>query len=195
MAPTGVSFHYARLVPASRTTAIDAAFWDGLRAAAADGVDSLRHVPLDAVLLGCTSAGFTVGSSPVPAGVVTAFDALLAELARLKVQRIVLATPYPDHVTDIEAEALRAHGITVVHTASLGLTDGYPYIEPDRAAALVHAMPAYALHQADAVVLSCTGWRTLPALTALADYFDRPVLSSNSAMAAYATHLTPGATP
>ncbi|MGW0824728.1 hypothetical protein [Streptomyces sp. NPDC002845] len=53
----GVVFHYARLVPASRTTAVDDSFWHGLRAASASAVDSMRHLPLDATVLACTSAG------------------------------------------------------------------------------------------------------------------------------------------
>lgn len=195
LAPDGVVFHYARLVPASRTTAIDSRFWDGLRAAATDGADSLRHIPLDGLLLGCTSAGFTPGTTPVPEGVATAFDALLAELTRLGARRIVLATPYPDDVTRTEANALHTHGVKVLACASLGLADGYPDVAPARARDLVLSMPGDALDQADAVVLSCTGWRTQPILSELAHQLDRPVVSSVSAMAAYAAHLKQGANP
>ncbi|WP_381563565.1 hypothetical protein [Streptomyces eurythermus] len=195
LAPDGVVFHYARLVPASRTTAIDSRFWDGLRGAASIAVDSMRHIPLDATLLGCTSAGFTEGATPVPEGLVTAFDALLTELARLGTCRVVLATPYPDDVTRTEAAALDSHGVEVLASAALGLTDGYPQIDPRRAESLVLNMPERALREADAVVLSCTGWRTLPILAELAQRTDRPVVSSVSAMAGYSAHLVQGATP
>ncbi|MER7467880.1 aspartate/glutamate racemase family protein [Streptomyces sp. NPDC097981] len=195
LAPDGVVFHYARLVPASRTTAIDHRFWDGLRAAATDAADSLRHIPLDALLLGCTSAGFIESTTPVPAGTVTAFDALMAELDRIGAHRIVLATPYPDAVTGTEIKALSRRSITVLASASLGLTDGYPGVDPLRAKTLVLGLPQRALAQADAVVLSCTGWRTQPVLAELAQQLGRPVISSVLAMANYAAHLQQGATP
>ncbi len=86
-------FHHARLVPASRTTAIDASFWHGLREASAQALDSLSHIPLDAVMLACTSAGFT-GGPPLPGGVRTAFDALVQALAATGTSRVVLVTPY-----------------------------------------------------------------------------------------------------
>ena len=59
-------FHHARLVPASRTTAVDDSFWHGLREATGGALDSLSHVPLDAVVLACTSAGFTDGPAMPP---------------------------------------------------------------------------------------------------------------------------------
>ncbi|TBO61299.1 hypothetical protein EYS09_02060 [Streptomyces kasugaensis] len=184
-------FHHARLVPASRTTAIDASFWHGLREASAQALDSLSHVPLDAVMLACTSAGFTDGP-PLPSGVFTAFDALLLALTEAAVARVVLVTPYPVPVTEAEAAALAEAGVEVLSYASLGLADGYPEVTPDQILALVGQLSEEAVESAEAVVLSCTGWHTLPVITELEHRFGKPVLSSNLAMALLATRAHAG---
>ncbi|WP_231905080.1 MULTISPECIES: aspartate racemase/maleate isomerase family protein [Streptomycetaceae] len=186
-------FHHARLVPASRATAIDESFWHGLRAASADALDSLSHVELDAVLLACTSAGFT-GGPPLPVGMTTAFDAMLAALAASDVTRVVLATPYPTEVTEAEAGALAEAGIDVLAHASLGQDDGYPQVTTDQVLALVDGLPQHALDAAHAVVLSCTGWHTLQAVTELEQRLRTPVFSSNLAMALFAARLSSGVT-
>ncbi|MEU6573621.1 hypothetical protein [Streptomyces sp. NPDC046805] len=185
-------FHHARLAPASRTTAVDAAFWHGLREAAADALESLSHLPLDATVLACTSAGFTDGP-PLPSDVVTAFDALTHVLKALDASRVVLATPYPGDVTADEALALTRRGIAVVAHASLGLADGYPGVTATDIHTLIRQFPADALRTADAVVLSCTGWHTLPVLLDIQQAVGMPVISSNLAMALFAARLAMGA--
>ncbi|MFE3737728.1 hypothetical protein [Streptomyces sp. NPDC059134] len=184
-------FHHARLVPASRTTAIDASFWHGLREASAQALDSLAHIPLDAVMLACTSAGFTDGP-PLPSGVFTAFDALVQALNEAAVADVVLVTPYPAPVTEAEAAALADAGVKVLAHASLGLADGYPEVTPEQILALVGQLPEDAVGSAEAVVLSCTGWHTLPVITDLEHRFGKPVLSSNLAMALLATRARAG---
>jgi maleate isomerase len=193
LAQDGVVFHYARLVPPLRTTAVNTAFWHGLRDAAAEAVDSLRHLPLETTLLACTSAGFT-GGPALPAGVVTAFDALTRVLDDRGFTRIVLATPYPQPVTRAEADAFAQHGIHVVAHTSLGLDDGYPHITDAQILSLVGRLETRALAACDALVLSCTGWRTLVAAPHLSQHLGLPVLTSNSALATYPPP-PPGAAP
>lgn len=185
-------FHHARLVPASRTTAIDGSFWRGLREASSQALDSLSHVPLDVVMLACTSAGFT-GGPPLPSSVFTAFDALLQALAETAVARIVLVTPYPAPVTETEAAAFTAAGVEVLAHTSLGLTDNYPEVTSEQVLALVETLPSAAVEAAGALVLSCTGWHTLPVIAELEHRFEMPVLSSNLAMALLAARITAGA--
>lgn len=187
-------FHHARLVPASRTTAVDDSFWHGLRDAAGAAMDSMIHLPLDLTVLACTSAGFT-GGQPLPAGVVTAFDALTDTLTAVGALRVVLATPYPQDVTDAEAAALGEVGIEVTARVCLGLADGYPDVTPDKIRTILHRLPCGPIRAADAVVLSCTGWNTLGLLPELERELGTPVLSSNVAMALHAARLVIGATP
>ncbi|KPC62599.1 maleate cis-trans isomerase family protein [Streptomyces chattanoogensis] len=187
-------FHHARLVPASRTTAVDASFWHGLREASTQALDSLSHIPLDGVILACTSAGFTDGP-PLPSGVSTAFDALLRALAEADVSRVVLVTPYPAQVTEAEGTALAEAGVEVLAHGSLGLDDGYPDVTPDRILRLVEQLPKEAVLSAEAVVLSCTGWHTLPVITELEHRFGKPVFSSNLAIALLAARACAGVGP
>ncbi|MEU3051773.1 aspartate racemase/maleate isomerase family protein [Streptomyces griseus] len=184
-------FHHARLVPSSRTTAIDASFWQGLRDASAHALDSLSRVRLEAVVLACTSAGFT-GGPPLPDGVFNAFDALLQSLAKAAVTRVVLAAPYPAPVTEAEAAALAGAGVEVLAHASLGLVDGYADVTPDQVFALVQQLPEAAVEAAEAVVLSCTGWHTLPVVADLEHRYGKPVLSSNLAIALLAARARAG---
>ncbi|MFF8287534.1 hypothetical protein ACF06W_33130 [Streptomyces albus] len=186
-------FHHARLVPASRATAIDESFRHGLRAASAEALDSLSRIDLDAVLLACTSAGFTDGP-PLPAGITTAFDAVRDALAAADVTRVVLATPYPDEITEAEAVAFAKAGVDVLEHASLGLDDGYPQVTTEMILALVDRLPRRAVDAAQAVVLSCTGWHTLQAVTELEQLLGTPVFSSNLAMALLAARLSSGVT-
>ncbi|WP_328299235.1 hypothetical protein OG389_16455 [Streptomyces sp. NBC_00435] len=186
-------FHHARLVPASRTTAVDDSFWHGLRDAAGAAMDSMRHLPLDGTVLACTSAGFTGGPS-LPPGVVTAFDALTATLTAVGASQVVLAAPYPQEVTDAEAGALEEAGIQVTARVCLGLADGYPEVMPGKIRTMLHQLPPEPIRDADVVVLSCTGWQTLNLLPELERDLGRPVLSSNVAMALHAARLAIGAT-
>ncbi|WP_241778572.1 hypothetical protein [Streptomyces sp. AcH 505] len=187
-------FHHARLVPASRTTAVDDSFWHGLREAAAGAMDSMRHLPLDLTLLACTSAGFS-GGPPLPPGVVTAFDALIETLRAGGASRVVLATPYPQEVTDAEAASLEEAGIQVTDQVCLGMTDGYPDVTSENIHAMFHRLSPCSVRAADAAVLSCTGWHTLRLLPELEREFGIPVLSSNVAMALHAARPVIGATP
>ncbi|QMU79949.1 hypothetical protein GXW83_02090 [Streptacidiphilus sp. PB12-B1b] len=184
-------FHHARLVPASRTTAVDASFWHGLREASAQAMDSLSHISLDTVVLACTSAGFTDGP-PLPSGLVTAFDALLQALAEAAARRIVLVTPYPAPVTAAEAVALSEAGVEVLAYVSLGLDDGYAQVTPDQVLGLVQQLPKEAVESADTIVLSCTGWHTLPVVSELERRLRKPVFSSNLAIALLAARACAG---
>ena len=185
-------FHHARLVPESLSTAVDDTFWNGLRKAAAGALDSLSHVPLDAVVLACTSAGFT-GGPGMPPGVVTAFDALVGTLTSARLGRVVLATPYPSPVTAAESDALVKAGVDVLAHVSLGLDDGYPRVGTEEVRALVGSLPEKAVQAADAVVLSCTGWHTLPIVRDVEQATGKPVITSNLAIGLLAARLSAGA--
>jgi maleate isomerase len=184
-----VIFHYARLVPPNRSTALDEIFLRGLLAAVPDALGQLTRLPLSAVLVACTSAGFAITDAG-PVGVVTAFDALVTTLRRLAAARIVLATPYPETVTTREVEAFADAGIAVTAAVSLGRDDEYAAVPADDIRALMGRVDPAAVATADAVVLSCTGWPTLGLVPELEAATGRPVLTSNLALAIHALALT-----
>ncbi|MGH3622439.1 MAG: maleate cis-trans isomerase family protein [Sciscionella sp.] len=179
-----VVFHYSRLVPPDRSTALDESFLRGLNAAVPEALARMDRLPLSAVLMACTSAGFSPTASR-PASVVTAFDALFAALRELRAKRIVLATPYPHDLTAREIEAFVRRRIGVVTSVSLGRNDKLADVTADEIHELLDEIDPSVLRDADALVLSCTAWPTLAVLPDLEATVDIPVISSNLAMAMY----------
>jgi maleate isomerase len=191
-AGTSVAWHYARLVPPSRGTALDEDFLAGLLAAAPAALGQLAALPLQRVYLACTSAGFmfpgqaetAAAGTRVP--VVTAFDAILAALRQWHCDRIVLLTPYPAPVCEAEADTFGNHGITVTGHATLNLRDGYSAIGPGQIQGLARRAGTRAVEEAQAIVLSCTGWPTWGLEKVLAREHGKRVVSSNLAVVIHA---------
>lgn len=183
-----VVFHYARLVPQNRSTVLDEEFLDDLRAAVPDALDQLARLPLDGVVLACTSAGFT--AEPCQPPVITAFDALIVTLRLLPAARIGLVTPYPSALTHSEAAAFARRGVRVLASASLGRRDNLGEVTGDEIRCLIRNISPNILASADALVLSCTAWPTVNLLADLEAELSVPIVSSNLAMAIHASRLT-----
>jgi maleate isomerase len=187
-----VVWHYARLVPSSRTTALDGQFMAGLLDAVPTAIDQVSALPVRHVYLACTSAAFMyplrvqAAARHAKVTLVSAFDAIASALQACRAGHVVLLTPYPEEVTRAEADMFGLIGITVTGYASLNLDDGYGEITPDQVGGLTGKVSDTAMEKAEAIVLSCTGWRTLEVLPQLQRRLGRPVISSNLAMALHA---------
>ncbi|MGP3961725.1 aspartate/glutamate racemase family protein [Nonomuraea sp. 3N208] len=190
-------WHYARLVPAHGGTALDDDFLSGLIEAVPGALHQLSRLPLGRVYLACTSAAFTqldrftevaTGS---PVRVVSAFEAILAQLRSHGARKIALVTPYPDEITEVEVIQFAEQGVIVTGSASLGQADGYAEVTLNQQAALVDQLRKEAVQQADTIVLSCTGWPTRVAIKMLRRRLGRPVTSSNKAIALHALQEHP----
>jgi maleate isomerase len=114
--------------------------------------------------------------------VMSAFDAIVTALHRGGISQIVLLTPYPSAICDAEVGAFAGRGITVTDHAALNLADGYSVIEPGQISGLARELDPGAVRQAQAVVLSCTGWPTFGLVTALRRDLGKKILSSNQAI-------------
>lgn len=189
-------WHYARLVPAHGGTALDEDFLSGLIEAVPGALHQLSRLSLELSYLACTSAAFTqLGRlADVTAGsqvrVVSAFEAILAQLQKHGARKIALITPYPREITEVEVTQFAERGVLVTGSASLGLADGYAEVTLNQQAALVDQLGKEALRQADAIVLSCTGWPTQAAIRMLRRRLGRLVTSSNAAIAQHALGST-----
>jgi maleate isomerase len=183
-----VTWHYSRLVPQSRTTGLDGRFLTGLLAAVPGALAQLEALPLARAYLACTSAAFTYpdlarhARDESQVQLVSAFDAITAALAFLHAARVALLTPYPDEVTATEAAMLTEAGFSVTCTAGLGLDDGYGTVTPRQITKLARSVGSAVMSNADAVLLSCTGWPTLSLIPELEQDLGRPVVSSNLAI-------------
>jgi maleate isomerase len=116
----------------------------------------------------------------------TAFDAILVALQELSARRIILLTPYPAEVTVTEAAMFSADGVAVAAWACLGLDDGYGLITHRQVKELISSVSHAAIEEADAIVLSCTGWPTFDLIPGLRQSLGMPVISSNLAIGMHA---------
>ena len=108
-------------------------------------------------------------------------EALLAALAVLKAKRIVMVSPYKQHINDSEVAFFAQHGIDVLDEKGLALPDAETMsaVTPDE---WYRETMALRRDDADAYFLSCTNIRALPAIERLEQALQKPVISSNQAM-------------
>ena len=194
-APDQVVWHYSRLVPANEDTALNTHFLTGLIEAVPQAVEQLSALRLRIIYLACTSAAFMFSEmvSEVTSGrklpIVTAFESIVGTLRDRHIGRIALCAPYPADVTNNEASMFDKAGIEVVEYATLGLSDGYADVQPQQIRTMTARLSRENVKNAEAIVLSCTGWPTLGLERPLQQRFGMPVISSNRAMAAHALSL------
>ncbi|MDM0066899.1 hypothetical protein [Variovorax sp. J31P207] len=109
-------------------------------------------------------------------------QALVGALQELSARSVVMLSPYTAPVNERERAFFTRRGFDVLSTAGLGCTTGREMMsltpEMWHSFALRNADP-----RADAYVLSCTTVRTAEAIEALEQELDRPVITSNTAVA------------
>lgn len=143
------------------------------------------------IAFGCTSGSFVGGdgyddrlikmiedASGVPATTTT--TAVIRGLQILGVSRIALATPYTDDVTKLEVKYLESKGFEVTNWQGGGIVETadiqecFPEISYERARTVDN-------DRAEAVFISCTGFRTIENIAKLEAELGKPVISSNQA--------------
>lgn len=186
--PAGVTLHTARMLLRDVTVAAEERMLDEHTLPAAE---TLATLDPDVVVFGCTSAGALRGpaadaaltariSDVTGAPTVSVMRAVQEALERLGAHRIAVATPYTDVVADRVVAGLAGLG-EVVAVANLGLVDNRAIGDtpPQRIAEFVASALGDA--GADAIFVSCTNFRTVEALDAVAAATGLPVTSSNAA--------------
>ena len=145
----------------------------------------------DAIGYGCTSGATIIGPDRVAdlvrgasnvGGVTNPLSAVLAGLTALKARRVAMVTPYIESVTAPMREVLIASGFTVPATVSFdeAIEARVARIDP---ASIVAAALEVGKADVDAVFLSCTNLRTLGIIDEIEHALDKPVISSNQALA------------
>jgi maleate isomerase len=151
---------------------------------------NLATAGTDALLLGCTSAGFVGspdqarlladrinGATGLPAS--TTALAVVDALSFLGVKEIFLVTPYTQEITDIEAGFLAAHGFKIAGSACLGITDNLE-IGRYNETALNRFIERHYL-PCEALFVSCTNLRSAFLVQSLESFLGVPVITSNTA--------------
>ncbi len=189
--PDGVSFHTVRMPihtdtqsPAGRRALIDDI---------AVRVRELAQARVDVVAYACTAGSMV--SPPAALGeqveaitgvpLVTTAAAIVAALRRLNADRVAIATPYHEALNQHEVAFLGANGIKTLNIAGLGLgakgPSDYPLIaETPLEQVEVHARDSV-VADAQALLICCTDFPTLPIHERLERELALPVVTSNQA--------------
>jgi len=184
IAPSGISFHAARVFMEATTPAAIRAMNDEVRAAAR----LLATLHPDVVAYACTAGSFLEGPEAarmlvddvraiVNCPVVATSAAMVAALRALGVLRIGLATPYPRDVTEAERRFLLASGFDVVSCQCLGRSGAA--VRPTTFQEITALVCAVDAPSVEAIFVSCTDLRALEIVDELERRLGKPVLTSN----------------
>ncbi len=187
MAPDGVSTHANRVYLKDVTPGSLA----GMADHAAESARGLAAIRIGVLAFGCTSGSFIGGkgtdarlikiieeATGIPATTTT--TAVLRALELLGVRRIALATPYTEEVTGLEARFLADHGFEVTRARGGGLVEVADMQECGPEVAYARAREVDD-DRAEAVFISCTGFRSIEVIEKLEAELGKPVISSNQA--------------
>lgn len=150
-----------------------------------------------AVGYACTSGTTLIGAARVAAlireacsarSVSDPLTAVLAALHALDARSVAIVSPYIETVAQPIRAAFEAAGLTVPAALSFGEEVEARVARID-AASIRDAARAAAASAADAIFLSCTNLRTLDIIDDLERELERPVLSSNLALAWHMARL------
>ncbi len=187
MAPEGVTTHANRIELRDVTP-------DSLLAMEGDVTRCARQVAtvrVGVIAFGCTSGSFVGGpgyddrlikrvEDETGVTATTTTTAVVRALRLLSVSRIALATPYIDEVTKLEVDYLHANGFEVTGWQGGGIVDT-PDIQECPAEVSFQRARAVDSDRAEAVFISCTGFRTVENIARLEADLGKPVISSNQA--------------
>jgi maleate cis-trans isomerase len=192
LAPAGVTVHFDRMV-ASGEPGSHHGQEERNRSQIAHLDENVRLMALvqpDVIVLAHTATSYTLGKEGEAALVarlarasgipfVTAFGSVLAAIARLRVKRVALGTPYSPEATLKGKAHLEAYGLAVPAWGQLENVKNIYLETPERAAALARSVDR---PEAEAVFLSGVGMPTIDVLAPLERELGKPVISSASAM-------------
>lgn len=187
MAPQGVSIHSTRIVLPK--VDVEGLTELGESAEIERCTELLRAAPLNVIIFGGTSASFIKGlrwdqaiidrmsqsSRGLP--VTTTSTASLNALRRVGAQRIAIATPYIDEVSERAQVFFSDNGFEVVDWRGLGIDDDHSigFTTVDVVYRLVKTLEH---EKADAVFISCTNFQTIPIIELLEQELQKPVVSA-----------------
>jgi maleate isomerase len=108
----------------------------------------------------------------------TAATALIEALRTLGTKSLVLAAPWSEAINQTTAGFIEANGFKVLAQGALGLARNLEIglLDPQSAYDLAHRLDR---PDADAVMLACGNWSTMPAIERLERELHKPVLTTN----------------
>ena len=186
-APSGITFHASRTL-ITGTGVQDVIDMEKDKAIAAEQLLSAR---IDCLVDCCTASGIVQGLDhdkafcseiEKKAGIITTstIQLIMDALKALELKNLVIVTPYPDEVDELEKAFFETQGFTVVNIKGLGIKEGCKL-------ATVPASEIYRIcceawdSKADGLFISCMNFNAMPVIQALELALQVPVVSSVSA--------------
>ena len=190
--PRGITVHGQRLWLTNEGTGDDVI--NRMNAEIEAGARYLATAKVDVIVYGCTTGSFFKGpgwdremcgviqhAAGVPA--VATSPSVVEALRSFGARRLSVATPYPDWNNQKLRAYLEAHGFVVLNidgepraaaSGNQGINDQDPESVVDFASRVCHP-------EADALLCSCTAWRSVEAVAAHEARLSKPVVTSNQA--------------
>lgn len=183
MLPAGISIHTTRI---AHTEDSDEAAIEMAEMAPA-AAELLAHAKVNAICFGCTGASFrkigmdrqitknieTLTKTPA----ITTSTAINQALKFLGITSVAIASPYAERTNKLLARYLTHCGFTVVSQKGLNV-ECPAFLAPKKAYQLAIDVNCEA---ADAILISCTNFRSLEVIEAVEKDVGKPVVSSNTA--------------
>ena len=185
MKPDGVSVHSTRVLLTAGTAEAERKMLEGT----AESARLLASAGVDIIVFACTSGSSISGIggdkelmsriervTSIPATTTT--TAIINALRELQVNKVALSTPYNEELTQAVERVLESNGLRVVNRkfGNYGLEMGQ--VPPEtvyRQALEVNTSDA------EAILISCTNFKTLMFIEKLEKYLKKYVISSNTA--------------
>lgn len=180
-----IGLHWVRLKPKKMPRdGHDTSYLESMIASIPEALSRFEGLIFDIIVLGCTSASFYSDLNKIYRGnsrFVTAFDAIIFQLKKLKAHKILLFAPYDATSLQREKELLERHGFSVLESVMLTYKYEIRYISAE----YIYSTIIRHYLECDAVLLSCTALYTLDVIKKIENYHPSlaPVISSNLAIA------------
>jgi maleate isomerase len=183
MAPAGVSIHSSRI---AHTADTDEAMLH-MCAVGPDAAQLLAHAKVHAICFGCTGASFIKPGidqeviknieAATKTPTTTTSTAIKEALDHLGVKTVSIASPYPEKVNDLLAKYLQSSGFKVISQKGLN-TECPAFLPPEHAYQVAKDVNR---KETEAIVISCTNFRSFEVIEKLEKELKKPVISSNTA--------------
>lgn len=183
------SVHTARMFLAETTAEMEHQM---LSEHAPKAARDLGSANCDVLVFACTSAGALIGvdgeerliaelSELSGAPVLSTNAAVAQKLRALDVGRVAVFTAYVDELNVQIRKTLEDRGVEVTEIHGMGITDNFAIadVEPEQIAKFVRSSLTGTDHEA--IFISCTNLPAIGAIETLAQEFNIPVITSNSA--------------
>jgi len=188
--PRGITVHGQRLWLTNEGTGDEV--FNRMNAEIESGARYLATAQVDVIVYGCTTGSFFKGpgwdremcglierAAGVPA--VATSPSVVEALRAFDARKISVATPYPEWNNDKLRAYLEAHGFEVLNVEGepRAAASGNQGINDQEPASVVEFAARVCRPEADALLCSCTAWRSVEAVAAIEARTGKPVVTSN----------------